>query len=67
MSGTFSRTASLAEIGGKLRALQHELDQLRARLAAETARADTATKGAQDAWRFARVAIRTGRPREDGA
>ena len=42
-----------------------EVQLLRARLADATRRADLAEKSSRDAWSFAKVALRTGRPKPD--
>jgi hypothetical protein len=63
----YERDASVYELRQENRALQHHVQALRAQLEAATARADLAQKAARDAWAFARVALKSGRPREQPA
>ncbi len=53
---------NLRELKRENRELRHDLNAVSARLQAETGRAERAVKSAAEAWSFARVAIRTGRP-----
>jgi hypothetical protein len=53
---------SLRALRKENRELHHALVEMRDRLQAEAERADRCEKSARDAWSFAKLALRTGRP-----
>jgi hypothetical protein len=61
----YGRDQSKAELQRLNAELIRELHVTRDKLLKETQRADLAQKSASDAWRFAKVALRTSRPRSD--